>query len=211
MRALVAKVGELPADVRQSYRLSAAIVKAPADAADAFEAADDAQTDAKAAPRLATLALPELVRRLSAALLLMQTLLKGQRNDPDTRWAELYAAFQEANKRRKVAGQRRAADEGKPRIVRTLPVRLLNGTTEQLANTNYGPRYTLTVENRAASALRLWMAQKDGAPTTPQLCPAGQITELTREKLGPDTARYLMAQFEGGQGGEATVVVRRVV
>ncbi len=55
------------------------------------------------------------------------------------------------------------------------------------------------------------MAQQDGAPTTPQLCPAGLVTELTREKLGPDTARYLMGQFVDGSGGEATVAVRRVV
>ncbi|MBC8083059.1 MAG: hypothetical protein H7Z21_07590 [Hymenobacter sp.] len=81
----------------------------------------------------------------------------------------------------------------------------------RLSNTNYGPAYTLTVENRAASALRLWMAQKAGAETTPQLCPAGEITVLTRAALGPETARYLTGQFEGEQGGEATVVVRRVV
>ncbi|MBD2716883.1 hypothetical protein KBK19_17700 [Microvirga sp. STR05] len=95
--------------------------------------------------------------------------------------------------------------------MRTLPVRLPDGAAARLANTNYGPRYTLTVENRAASALRLWMAQKDGAPTSPALCPAGQVTELTREQLGPETARYLMGQFADAAGGEATVVIRRVV
>ena len=82
----------LPAKVRADYRLTDAIIQAPADAADEFNAADDAKTDAKAAPRLAILALPELLRRLSAALRLMETLLKGQRADPDPafHWAELY-------------------------------------------------------------------------------------------------------------------------
>jgi len=47
--------------------------------------------------------------------------------------------------------------------------------------------------------------------TTPQLCPAGQTTTLTRRDLGPETARYLTGQFVGAAGGEATVVVRRVV
>ena len=209
VRELVRKVQALPADVRQDYRLTEAIVQAPAAATDLFEQADNAQADAKAAPRLATLALSELTRRLGAALLLMQTLLKGQRNDPNPRWGELYAAFTDANKRRKVGGSRLAA--GTPRIVRTMPVRLPDGLAARLSNTNYGPAYTLTVENRAGSVLRLWMAQKDGAATTPQLCPAGQVTVLTRATLGPETARYLSGQFEDGKGGEATIVVRRVV
>ena len=109
VRDLVKAVQALPAKVRADYRLSDAIIQAPANAANEFDAADDTQTDAKAAPRLATLALPELLRRLSAALHLMETLLKGQRTDPDPvfHWAELYDAFAEANKRRGVAAKRR--------------------------------------------------------------------------------------------------------
>ena len=34
---------------------------------------------------------------------------------------------------------------------------------------------------------------------------------LSREKLGPDTARYLMGEFQDAAGGSATVVVQRVV
>ena len=111
VRDLVKAVQALPAKVRADYRLSDAIIQAPATAADEFDAADDAQTDAKASPRLASLALPELLRRLSAALRLMATLLKGQRTDADPkfRWAELYTAFADANKRRGVAAKRRKA------------------------------------------------------------------------------------------------------
>ncbi len=74
---LVKVVQALPAKVRADYRLTDAIIQAPADTADEFDAADDAKTGAKAAPRLATLALPELLRRPSAALRLMETLLKA--------------------------------------------------------------------------------------------------------------------------------------
>ena len=64
MRDLVKAVAALSAQVRKDYRLSDAVIQAPADAAKLFEDADDDQTDAKAAPRLATLALPELLRRI---------------------------------------------------------------------------------------------------------------------------------------------------
>ncbi|MFD2718366.1 hypothetical protein ACFST9_06545 [Hymenobacter monticola] len=102
VRDLVKAVAALPAQVRKDYRLSDAVIQAPADAAKLFEDAADDQTDAKAAPRLATLALPELLRRLSAALRLMETLLKGQRTDTDPafQWPAFYVAFKEANKRR---------------------------------------------------------------------------------------------------------------
>ena len=212
VRDLVRKVQALPAQVRKDFRLTDTIIQAPADAAKRFEDADDTQTTAKAAPHLATLALPELLRRLSAALLLMKALIAGQATDPDPRWAALNAAFQEANKRREVPTAARAqVPGGKPRIVRTLQARVPDGRAVRLHNTNYAPAYTLTVENRAASALHLWMAQKDGAATTPQVCPAGKTTVLTRRDLGPETARYLTAQFADAAGGEATVVVRRVV
>lgn len=101
--------------------------------------------------------------------------------------------------------------EKRPRNVRTLPLTLGDGQPVRLANTNYGAAYTLTVENRSATDLWLWMAQKDGARTTPGRCPAGRVTTLTRGAIGPETARYLMGQFEGDGGGQATVVVRRVV
>lgn len=212
VRDLVKAVQALPAQVRKDYRLTDAVIQAPADAATAFEAASDTQTDTKAAPRLATLALPELLRRLSATLRLMDTLLKGQRTDtdPSFQWAAFYTAFAEANKRRGLPASIRKATSGS-RIVRTLPVTSASDKVLHLANTNYGPAYTLTVENRAATPLLLWMAQKDGAKTTPLPCPAGTVTVLKRADLGPDTARYLVGQFEGAQGGEATVVVRRVV
>ena len=212
VRALVARVRALPAPARLRFRLTPEVIQAPADAADAFEAADDTQTTAKAAPHLATLALPELRRRLSAALLLLKTLIAGQADDPDPQfqWKALDAAFTEANKRRKVASQRRVANGGS-RIVRTLPVTVPDGRAVRLANTNYGPAYTLTVENHSAVPLLLWMAQKDGAKTTPLPCPTGLVTVLTRADLGPATARYLTGKFEGDGGGQATVVVRRVV
>ncbi|MDQ2771801.1 MAG: hypothetical protein M3Y54_15030 [Bacteroidota bacterium] len=212
VRELVRRVQALPKKVRDAFRLTDAVVQAPADAADAFEAADDTQTTAKAAPRLATLALPELLRRLGAALRLMQTLIAGQRTDtdPQFRWAALDAAFAQANKRQAVAASARRSSNS-PRIVRRLPITVPDGRAVRLAVVGYGPAYTLTVENRAATPLHLWLAQKDGAPTTPQPCPAGQTTVLTRRDLGPETARYLMAQFDGTAGGNAALVVRRVV
>ena len=213
VRALVRAVEALPAQVRTDYRLTNAIIQAPAEAADLFDAADDTQTEAKAAPRLATLALPELLRQLSAALLLMKALLKGQSTDADPKfqWKQLYEAFQQANKRLGVAASSHRA-EAAARIVRTLPFTASGtGQPQRLANTNYGPAYTLTIENRSAAPLLLWMAQKDGAATTPHTCPAGVATTMTRAAIGPATARYLTAQFQGAASGEATVVVRRVV
>jgi hypothetical protein len=213
VRELVKAVQALPADVRLAYRLTDAIIKAPDKAAALFEAADDTQTDTKAAPRLATLALPDLLRQLSAALLLMKTLLKGQSTDTEPKfdWPGLYAAFKQANKRQKVAASSQRATPT-ARIVRTLPFSAAGtGQPQRLANTNYGPSYTLTVENRSATPLLLWMAQKDGAATTPHTCPAGAITTVKRADIGPETARYLTAQFQGAAGGEAMVVVRRVV
>jgi len=214
VRALVAAVKALPADVRKAYRLTDAVIQAPADAADLFDAAEDDQTKDKAAPRLATLALPELLRQLSAALRLMETLLKGQRTDTDSKfdWPGLYAAFRLANKRQLVASSSQRATPA-ARIVRTIPFTAVGtGQPQRLANTNYGPAYTLTVENRSATPLLLWMAQKDGAATTPHTCPAGTTTTVRRADVGPETARYLMAQFQGGAAGDnAKVVVRRVV
>ena len=212
VRELVRRVQALPEKVRKAFRLTDALVQAPADAADLFDAADDTQTTAKAAPHLATVALPELLRRLGAALLLMKALIAGQRTetDPAFRWADLDKAFALANKRQAVAASAHRRSNG-PRIVRRLPITVPDGRAVRLAVVGYGPAYTLAVENRAATPLRLWLAQKDGAPTTPLPCPAGQTTVLTRRDLGPETARYLMAQFDGAAGGNAALVVRRVV
>jgi hypothetical protein len=110
-----------------------------------------------------------------------------------------------------VASQYHIGIAGKLRIVRPLPVTVPDGRALRLASTNYGPAYTLTVENHAATPLLLWMAQQDGAHTTRRSCPAGAITTLTRADLGPATARYLTAQFAGQGGGQAKVVVRRVI
>jgi hypothetical protein len=116
VRDLVKGVAALPAKVRQDYRLTDAVIQAPADAADLFDAAEETQIGAKTAPRLATLALPELLRRLSAALRLMEALLKGQRTDPDPafKWPAFYAAFAEANKRRGLPKRARKANKETP-------------------------------------------------------------------------------------------------
>lgn len=213
VRALVAAVQGLPDKDRTAFRLTKEVLQAPIEAADAFGVAADLQTNAKAVPRLATLALPELLRRLGAALQVMKALIEGQRTDtdPNFQWPALDAAFAEANKRRAVPSKFRQTVGGRPRIIRTLPVSMPDGRAARLANTNYGSAYTLTVENNAATSLLLWMGQKDGAKTTPFSCPAGAVTVLTRADIGPDTARYLMGAFDGAAGGQATVVVRRVV
>lgn len=214
VRDLVAKVAALPALVRKNFRLTDAVIQAPLDAAEKFEKAEDTQSETKTAPRLATLELPELLRKLSKALLLMKTLIYGQRlaKEAGFDWAGLNTAFANANKRRVVAAKRRGVDTG-VRIVRTLHVTIPAGHAgpSRLHNTNYGPAYTLTVENRGGAALVLWMAQRDGTRTTFGTCPAGVVTALTRRDIGPDTARYLMGEYAGGAGGAATVVVRRVV
>ena len=212
VRELVRRVQALHEKVRKAFRLTDKTMQDVTDAADLFERSDDTQTISKAAPHLATVALPELLRRLGAALRLMRTLIAGQRTDtdPDFRWADLYAAFGLANKRQTVAPSARRGSSS-PRIVRRLPITVPDGRAVRLAVVGYGPAYTLTVENRAATPLRLWLAQKDGAETTPLPCPAGQTTVLTRRDIGPETARYLMAQFDGAAGGSATMVVRRVV
>lgn len=100
---------------------------------------------------------------------------------------------------------------GGPRIVRTLPVTTASNQPLQLVKANYGPAYILTVENRSAGPLLLWVAQKDGAKMVPLTCATGAVTVLTRANLGPKTARHHIAQFQDMKGGEATVVVRRVV
>ncbi len=214
VRDFVAKVQALPAQVRKEYRLTDAVIQAPLDAAKKFEEAEDAQTTTKTAPRLATLDLPALLRQLSAALLLMKALIYGQRLDKEKGfdWAGLNTAFANANKRRKTAAKTHPNTTG-PRIVRTLHLHGVDGRAFRVekGKINYGPAYTLTVENHAATDLLVWAAQKDGAKTTPVRCPAGAVTVLLRADLGPETAQYLMGQYAGSDGGEAVAVVRRVV
>lgn len=203
VRTLVARAQALPTAALTRFRITAAVLQAPLTAATAFEQGATAQQMAKTGTRLATLALPELLTRLRAQLLLLEQLAAGMRTDANPRWAALYRDFREANKRRGLPAARGT-------VVRRLLLHRQDGQAVRLATTNYRAAYTLTVENRSGNALLLWMAQRDGAETTPQTCAAGKVTVVTRAALGPETARYLTARFGGEGGGEATVVVRRV-
>ncbi|GAB3831556.1 hypothetical protein GCM10028821_21430 [Hymenobacter jeollabukensis] len=211
VRALVTRVRELPEAVRTRFRLTPALIQAPASAADAYEQAHETQTTAKTGTRLATLALPELLKRLRAQLELMQRLIAGMRTEPDPRWEELYRAFTDANKTRAAAGAKGLAGSraATPALLRTLHLHRQDAQPVRLARTNYPLDATVTVENQSGSAFLLWMAQADGAVTTPQTFPAGKVTTVPRAALGPDTARYLTGRFESGAGGEVKVVVRR--
>jgi hypothetical protein len=208
VRALVTAVRALPELVRTKYRLTKELINAPEDAAKAFEGADVDKTAAHGSTRLATLELPALLTGLRGQLAIMKRLTAGMATE-GKQWKSLATAFADANKRRKVLPKQQR-DTSKPRIIKRFIVRLPDGQPAQLLRKKYGPAYTLTVENRSGQELRLWMAQEDGAPTTPQTCPAGQVTVLTRAAMGPETAEYLMAQFVGDGGGEAGVVVRKV-
>lgn len=209
VRALVKAVRELPEAVRTKYRLTKELIDAPETAAQAFVDADDDKIAAQGSTRLATLELPALFTGLRGQLDIMKRLTAGMASDADKRWKSLATAFADANKRRKVLPSQRR-DTSKPRVIKRFIASLPDGQPARLLRKTYGPAYTLTVENRSAHALRLWMAQQDGAETTPQTCPAGQTTTLTRADMGPETATYLMAQFAGDGGGEAKVVVRKV-
>lgn len=211
VRALVAKAQELPTEARTRFRLTPAIIKAPADAADAFEQADETKTQAETGTRLASLALPQLLTRLRKQLELMQRLIAGMRTEPDPRWEELYVAFTDANKTRTAAGPKglTGGSAPKPALLRTLHLHRQDAQAVRLARTNYPLDATVTVENRSGADLLLWMAQADGAATTPQTFPAGKVTTVTRKALGPDTARYLTGRFAASTGGEAKIVVRR--
>ncbi|UOQ74206.1 hypothetical protein [Hymenobacter cellulosilyticus] len=203
VRALVERAQALPAAALTRFRITVPVLQAPLTAATAFEQAAENQWEVKSGTRLATLALPELLTRLRAQLALMERLVAGMRTDPNPRWEELYRAFRDANKRRTVPTGRPAAEGigAKPRVVRRLLLHRQDGQAVRLADTNYGAAYTLTVENRSGNALLLWMAQKDGAETTPQTCAAGQVTVVTRAALGPETARYLVGRFAGKAAG----------
>jgi hypothetical protein len=210
VRALVLAVEALPAVVRTRYRLTPELLATAAQAAVDFENADDLQDAAQGGTQLATLELPELLKRLRRELEIMKQLTAGMANDPDPRWKSLALAFGNANKRRAVPPRARR-ESLRPRIVRTLHVTLGDNYAARLAHQTYGPAYTLTVENHGTQALLLWMAERNGAKTTPKPCPAGTVTVLTRADLGPVTATYLMGQFQGAAGGSVKVVVRRVV
>lgn len=84
----------------------------------------------------------------------------------------------------------------------------------RLNKQNYGPIYELTIENEQATDLLLWMSFKKlpgAAPPEAFRCPGGEISTVTREKLGPKTARYLTGKFESAEGGEVRITVRRVM
>jgi len=208
VRALVKTVRALPAEVRTKYWLTKDLIEAPETAAAAFEKADVDKTAAHGSTRLATLELPALFTGLRGQLDVMKRLTASLATQPDKRWKSLATAFADANKRRKVLPKQQR-DTSKPRVIKRFIVRLADGQPALLLRKKYGSAYTLTVENRSGHDLRLWVAQADGAPTTPQTCPTGQVTVLTRGEMGPETATYLMGQFVGG-GGEAGVVVRKV-
>ncbi|MDO7877231.1 hypothetical protein Q5H93_20970 [Hymenobacter sp. ASUV-10] len=208
VRALVKTVRALPEDVRTKYWLTKELIDAPEAAAKDFEKADVDKTAAHGSTRLATLELPALFTGLRGQLTIMKQLTASLATQKDKRWKSLAKAFADANKRRKVLPKQQR-DTSKPRIIQRFEVRLADGQPARLLRKVYGAAYTFTVENRSGHDLRLWLAQADGSPTTPQTCPAGQVTVLTRADMGPETATYLMGQFVGG-GGEAGVLVRKV-
>lgn len=207
VRALVAKVQGLPKEVRTRFRLTPELIQAPADAADAFEQAHDTKTLAATGTRLASLALPELLKRLRGQLELMQRLIAGMRTEPDPRWEELYVAFTDANKTRTAVGAKglKGSSAARPALLRTLHLHRQDARPVRLTRTNYPADATVTVENQSGTDFLLWMAQADGAPTTPQTFPAGKVT---RAALGPETAKYLTGRFGASGGGEVKIVVR---
>ncbi len=209
-RALVALVRAIPAKDRADYRIDSALADGVEEAVTKFEAAADDQTAVKQQAQLATLSIPELGRRLRGALEQAKLLINGQKGTND-RWAELAKLFNAANKNQKLPGVAKLAKAA--RVVKKLTARGEADETFQLDDQNYAPRYEIRVENVGTVDLRLWMGlEPTGAPQgTPLMCPAGMKRTFRRSELGPETARRLMGQFVGGEGGEAKVVVRRVV
>lgn len=211
VRALVATVQGLPAPVRTDYRLTPKLITDAADAAENFVLAGQGQTVAKADTRLATLSLPELVEELRLQLEIMRRLTKGMRGE-NQRWADLSAAFADANKRRLVAADRRLS--AAPKVVKRLQLHRADAQAVRLDKQNYGPAYELTIKNESPTDLLLWMSFEKlpgGAPVSAFRCPGGQTSTVTRAALGPETARYLTGQFADAAGGEVRITVRRVV
>ena len=214
VRALVARAEGLPADVRKKYKITADLLQAPKDAANAFEAAEKLQITTKADSRLATMSLPELDRYLRQQLEIGQRLVTGMKGE-SAAWADLCAAYTDANRTRKVAGTRRTTDA--PRVVKKLHFQRQDAATRVLDKQNFGPAYTLTIKNESPTDLLLWMgyAKKpfdaEAAPATAFRCPAGQASTVRRDALGAPEARYLTAKFAASVGGDIRIAIRRVV
>ena len=210
VRDLIAHVQALPADARKRFRLTPELLAATEATVQAFEQAGTDQTIAKAAVRLATQSVPELLTGLRGQLLVLAALLAGMK-DESPRWEAFHQAFLDANKRRTVAPKRRL----KPttRVVRRFALHRQDDRPGRPLDTrDYTGPYAFTVENQGASPLLLWLAQADGAPVAPApaACPAGQITVVERAALGPATATHLLARFAGPAGDEARITVRRL-
>ena len=211
VRDLIAVVEGLPADVRKRFRLTPELLAATEDTVKAFEQAGLDQTKAKAAGRLATRSVPELLTGLRGQLLVLAALLAGMK-DESPRWAAFNQAFLDANKRRAVAPKHHIKPS--TRVVRRFSLHRQDDQPGASLDTHdYTGTYSFTVENLSGSALLLWLAQADGLPVAPApaACPAGQITTVERAALGPETATRLLARFDGKDGGEAKITVRRVV
>ncbi len=212
VRDFVAALGLIPEKIRLPFRLPDTQLEKVLDAVKKFEKASLDQGRAKAGTRLATLSVPDLLTGLRIRLLTQQNLLGGVKDEQEEglRWADFYAAFQEANKRRVVAPKRHP----KPgtRVVRRFHFHRLDAETGPPLDVRpYAPNYSFTVENLSNNALVLWLAQADGVAVVWQVFPAGKTTVAQRPALGPDTATRLLARFEGSGGGDANIVVRRLV
>ncbi len=212
VRALVAQARDLPADIRTKYKLTAALIAAPEDAATAFEKAEETQTTSKADARLATLSIPQLETRLRKHLELVRVLAEGMRPDGD-RWVALADALKDANKGRKEPASRRLSTARK--VVKRLSFQRQDDATARLDKQNYGPAYELEIKNASPSDALLWMGFEKtptgAAPPTAFRAPAGQTSTVRRDVLGEELARYLTAKFVDAAGGEVRIAVRRVV
>ena len=175
VRALVALARALPKEVREKYKLTDALIKAPEDAATAFEDAGKVQINSKAEARLARLSAPELATRLRRQLEICRELLTGMQHESG-KWADFYAAFQDANKTRAVVPARRLP--ATPRVVKRISFHRQDGTAQRLDKQNYGPAYELEIKNLSPTDLLLWMSlaktPTGAAPATAVRCPAGQ-------------------------------------
>ena len=214
VRALVARAQGLPAAVRTKYKITAVLMQAPLDAATVLEAAEETQTTAKSGTRLATLSLPELDKYLRQQLEIGRRLVAGMKGE-SAAWKALYAAFTDANKTRKVPGERRLPDAA--RVVKKISFQRQDAATQRLDKQNFGPAYELTIKNQSPTDLLLWMGYEreplatEAAPAGAFRCPAGQAVTVRRDKLGEPEARYLTGKFAGEVGGEVRISVRRVV
>lgn len=214
VRELVKLAQALPEKVQLDYKITDALIKAPEDAAKAFEDATDEQTTTKADARLARLSAPELVTQLRRQLEIIRRLLTGMKSEGG-RWADFYTAFRDANKVRQEAAERQVPQA--PRVVKRINHHRQDASIQRLDKQNYGPAYELEIKNVSPSDLLLWMGfEKNPAPTgtapaTAFRCPAGKTTTMRRDALGEELARYLTGKFVEVAGGEVRIRVRRVV